>query len=35
VRLMAQGILLERVRSGRVSLAIHPLVLETLRSPPR
>lgn len=35
VRLMAQGILLERLRSGRVSLAIHPLVLETLRSPPR
>lgn len=33
VRLLAQGILLERVREGRVSLVIHPLVVDAVVKP--
>jgi hypothetical protein len=33
VRLLAQGILLERVRDGRVSLEKHPLVAEAVNNP--
>jgi hypothetical protein len=33
VRLLAQGILLERVREGRVSLVIHPLVVGAVVKP--
>jgi hypothetical protein len=33
VRLLAQGILLERIRDGRVSVEIHPLVVNAVVKP--
>jgi hypothetical protein len=33
VRLLAQGILLERIRDGRVSVEIHPLVIDAVVKP--
>ncbi|HET7499464.1 MAG TPA: hypothetical protein VFK02_00615 [Kofleriaceae bacterium] len=33
VRLLAQGILLERVRDGKLSLELHPLVADAVRNP--